>query len=1201
MIYQSIGPYKFGGGRFCVDCIYLFPELTEMKIFRSCLSYLLILLSLLAGAQDFSNKGKDFWVIYPGHIDRTGSRMALYITSDQNASGIVEINGNTIPFTVTANQVSTVRLTNTTTPANSIAYNAQVEGVGIKTGIHITTDNPVVVYSHILNAARSGSTLVLPTTVLGKKYYVATYKSQGNQSPRFCQFDVVATEDNTTLEIVPTNADANGTHPANQPFTVSLSKGDVYQYQSIEDLTGTHIRSIGTSGSSCQPVAVYSGSTWTAMGCAGANSGDNLYQQLFPFASWGKNYFTAPFKNRAYDIFRILVQDPAEPVFVNGSPLNPSTLVANRFYELNASAPVTITSGKPICVFQYMITQNCDNSTESDPEMVILNPVEQTLNDITVMSARRDLTPPNTNITSHYLNIIFKTNSFSSLRIDGAPPIATPLAIQGTNYSYIQEDVTNSTNANPSHHITSDSGFICIAYGYGNVESYGYNAGTNVIDLYQYVSVQNQYAKVNFAGTCDQSPFTLSMTFPYQPTQIKWIFNGVLPDATIDNPVPDSTWMVNGKQLFRYPLSGIFTIPNAGTYPIRVLAHNPSPDGCTGEQEIHYDLKVYTRPHADFNFVTKGCAPDSVYFTDKANANGRPIVQWAWRYADGQTGDVKDPVHFYNAGTFKVTYSVVTDIGCVSDTAEKPVVINPSPVVKFSLSSPACVSSDILLSDASSVSGGSIVKWNWNLGDGATIQQTAGTPFTHNYSVAGPYTISLNAQTDKGCSASLSHDLVISNNPVAGFTLPDNCVADPFSTFLDTSKIADGTESQFSYQWNFGDANATIANPNTSTQKNPKHKYSVVGPYNVTLKVTSGMGCVSSISRQFTVNGTQPQPLFNLNSNSQCSNVPVALTNHSSIDVGRIVRIEIFWDDINDPTNKSVINYPQDGAVYSHTYPTFFSPASKNYQIRMVSYSGELCFNQSIQQITLKASPEIQFDPIASVCADLGPFPITGVRVLNGLAGSGTFSGNGVSSSGFFNPRAAGAGDQDIAYSFTGANGCKEVRHQTATVFPLPAVNAGPDRTVLEGGNTILLATGSGNGVSYRWSPTTGLNNSAIIQPTAAPVDDTYYTIKATSSDGCTSSDEVLVKVLKTPSVPNVFTPNGDGINDKWEIKYLESYPGCTVQIYNSYGQLVFESIGYKPWDGSFKGKQLPAGTYYYIINPKNGRKPMSGFVDIVR
>jgi gliding motility-associated-like protein len=90
--------------------------------------------------------------------------------------------------------------------------------------------------------------------------------------------------------------------------------------------------------------------------------------------------------------------------------------------------------------------------------------------------------------------------------------------------------------------------------------------------------------------------------------------------------------------------------------------------------------------------------------------------------------------------------------------------------------------------------------------------------------------------------------------------------------------------------------------------------------------------------------------------------------------------------------------------------------------------------------------------------------------------------------------------------------------------------------------------------------------------------------------------------VFKAPTIPNTFSPNGDGIHDRWEIKYLDTYPGATIEIFNRYGQQVFYSVGYTtPWDGKYKGKDLPAGTYYYLINPKNGRKQIAGFVDIIR
>ena len=114
--------------------------------------------------------------------------------------------------------------------------------------------------------------------------------------------------------------------------------------------------------------------------------------------------------------------------------------------------------------------------------------------------------------------------------------------------------------------------------------------------------------------------------------------------------------------------------------------------------------------------------------------------------------------------------------------------------------------------------------------------------------------------------------------------------------------------------------------------------------------------------------------------------------------------------------------------------------------------------------------------------------------------------------------------------------------------------------------------------------------------------DDIVYTLTVTASGNCKASDDVLVKILKAPRIPNTFSPNGDGINDKWVIKYLDTYPGGTVEIFNRYGQLIFRSVGYGvPWDGTVNGKQVPIGTYYYIVDPKNGRKIMSGYVDVIR
>ena len=110
------------------------------------------------------------------------------------------------------------------------------------------------------------------------------------------------------------------------------------------------------------------------------------------------------------------------------------------------------------------------------------------------------------------------------------------------------------------------------------------------------------------------------------------------------------------------------------------------------------------------------------------------------------------------------------------------------------------------------------------------------------------------------------------------------------------------------------------------------------------------------------------------------------------------------------------------------------------------------------------------------------------------------------------------------------------------------------------------------------------------------------YRLTVTGKGGCQFSDAVFVKLLKFPAIPNTFTPNGDGINDQWRIDYLNTYPNNRVQVFTRAGQLVFESRGvYKAWNGTYKGKTLPMDTYYYIIEPGNGRDPFTGYVTIIK
>jgi len=93
-----------------------------------------------------------------------------------------------------------------------------------------------------------------------------------------------------------------------------------------------------------------------------------------------------------------------------------------------------------------------------------------------------------------------------------------------------------------------------------------------------------------------------------------------------------------------------------------------------------------------------------------------------------------------------------------------------------------------------------------------------------------------------------------------------------------------------------------------------------------------------------------------------------------------------------------------------------------------------------------------------------------------------------------------------------------------------------------------------------------------------------------------------ILTITQSYSIPNTFTPNGDGVNDTWHIQFLDAYQNCTISIFNRLGQNVYSSIGYgTPWNGTYHGSVLPAGAYYYVIDLKNINRVLSGYVTIIR
>ncbi len=194
---------------------------------------------------------------------------------------------------------------------------------------------------------------------------------------------------------------------------------------------------------------------------------------------------------------------------------------------------------------------------------------------------------------------------------------------------------------------------------------------------------------------------------------------------------------------------------------------------------------------------------------------------------------------------------------------------------------------------------------------------------------------------------------------------------------------------------------------------------------------------------------------------------------------------------------------------------------------------------------------------------------------------------------------------QNVLCSVIGsdANGCTDTAYVQLNIIKKPQAIAGPDVSILKGSTVQLNGAALGDSITYHWTPDYAITGKQSLSPYVTPQTDTTYILNVESTAGCgVSSDSVKVFIIPQLFIPNAFSPNNDNVNDKWVIKGLESFVGSRLKVFDRYGQVVFEiRNSAQPWDGRKNGKDLPVGTYYYLIEPGNNMKPLAGNVTIFR
>ena len=528
----------------------------------------------------------------------------------------------------------------------------------------------------------------------------------------------------------------------------------------------------------------------------------------------------------------------------------------------------------------------------------------------------------------------------------------------------------------------------------------------------------------------------------------------------------------------------------------------------------------------------------------------------------------------------------------------------------------------------------------WSFGDGSTSTQPRPT---HTYADSGVYHVKLKVTSTGGCQDSATQNMNVFPGFFPGFTAAGSCKDAPFN-FTDTTRTNYGRVN--SWRWNFGDGN-TLAD--TSIIQNPSWIYGLVGTFPVQLIVTNSKGCIDTAIVSITTT-ERPDLMLPFHDTLICSIDTLQLrTNSSSLNgaYSWTPNYRISSTTIPNPlvnplvTTSYIVSLTEGGCLardtikvnvldfitvdagpdtticrtdgvtlrpvsqalsYRWTPPATLNNANVKNPVATPTAASTTYFLQAnlgkcqaADSVTVKTVPY----PFANAGADT-TICFGDKAVLNGFIDG--LSGIWLPSRLVANPNslqttASPRSSTTFILVVTDTLGCPKPFRDSVrvTVLPQPFVFAGNDTTIIIGQPLVMQATASSFLTSYRWTPVTGLNSDTALRPTAIITTGLFpasgqltYTFTATSPQGCFASDDVVVKIYKTPPsifVPNAFTPNGDGNNDIFKPILAGMQRLDYFRVYNRYGQLMYSTnaIG-KGWDGKISGEPQGSAGYVYTV-----------------
>jgi len=588
-----------------------------------------------------------------------------------------------------------------------------------------------------------------------------------------------------------------------------------------------------------------------------------------------------------------------------------------------------------------------------------------------------------------------------------------------------------------------------------------------------------------------------------------------------------------------YSATGLYTVQLAITD-----AH-----GCT-DTATFVSLIHVANPHASFYMSDSAsiCPPLTVHFISTSTG----ASSYYWDLGDGSSSASSGPSNVYIIRKLDTIRLIITDINGCKDTAYGHVnVFGYAGAFQYTPDT-GCAPLHVHF-HATTLNVPNIL---WDYGDGATSTLSYTDVSTHDYTVPGKYIPKLILSNGTACkNSNVGLDTIKVDAIYTGFKIFPNpvCIGDTFM-------LADTSWSFFS---TITSKNWSI-DGNTSTADSPSFYIPSVGTYPATLNVVDGWGCPGTKTTNVVIN---PLP-------------EIRATPDTVICVGDSATLYGYG-------GVSYIWSPPIALSCTACNPTYSKPPGvTTYTVTGTDAVG--CVNWDTVTVSLRTKTTAVAHADTEICAG------DPIMLYDSFATKFTWwPPVGLSSTTIANPIATLTATTKYTIIAQLGSCIADTDYIVVYVHPVPTVDAGPDQTVLEGETAQLNASGTLI-QSYLWANAVTLSCSTCANPVASMSVATTYTVTASTNWGCKASDTVRIHILCDKSqlfIPNSFTPNHDGQNDKFYprgvgIRIIKSF-----RIYNRWGQLLFERTNIalndesNAWDGSYMGDIPHPDVYVYVID----------------